>query len=294
MALLSTAKKVATGLLDMDKPSRMARAKEQGFDTDAGYKNTIIGKVYDSISDFSKAASKGKVNQAREFDLDQRDILDGVMPATEFDFLKIDDDGIGLDYEMGTFNKRLEDAGLYVIDNRMGKVIAGKTKEDALNLQNAKSPIEYGKSYGYSDDDIAAFYSRRANFDNDLAYKEYNNDLFSNQVTKTSTGAGIFSMPAFAGALAASQSNDTYADYSPENLSRLRTDDVGSYQAAQSPQLARAAGLMGQVNERGVDDPLMGMVSPRIPSELMNKIAYNDKRGVADYLKAAAGLLGLY
>ena len=42
MALLSTAKKVATGLLDMDKPSRMARAKEQGFDTDAGYKNTII------------------------------------------------------------------------------------------------------------------------------------------------------------------------------------------------------------------------------------------------------------
>ena len=34
MGLLSTAKKVGTGLLDMDKPSRMARAKEQGFDTD--------------------------------------------------------------------------------------------------------------------------------------------------------------------------------------------------------------------------------------------------------------------
>ena len=32
MALLSTAKKVATGLLNMDTPSRMARAKEQGFD----------------------------------------------------------------------------------------------------------------------------------------------------------------------------------------------------------------------------------------------------------------------
>ena len=107
-------------------------------------------------------------------------------------------------------------------------------------------------------------------------------------IREGATGAGIL------GALAASQSNDTYADYSPENLARLRTDDVGSYQAAQSPQLARAAGLMGQVNERGVDDPLMGMVSPRIPSELMNKIAYNDKRGVADYLKAAAGLLGLY
>ena len=117
--------------------------------------------------------------------------------------------------------------------------------------------------------------------------KESSRNLLASNPAAT-MGAGIL------GALAASQSNDTYADYSPENLARLRTDDVGSYQAAQSPQLARAAGLMGQVNERGVDDPLMGMVSPRIPSELMNKIAYNDKRGVADYLKAAAGLLGLY
>ena len=96
------------------------------------------------------------------------------------------------------------------------------------------------------------------------------------------------------GAIAASQSKKSYADYSPANLARLRNDDVGGYQAAQNPQLARAAGLMGQVNERGVDDPLMGFVSPRMPSELMNKIAYNDKRGVADYLKSAAGLLGFY
>ena len=101
-------------------------------------------------------------------------------------------------------------------------------------------------------------------------------------------GAGIL------GAIAASQSKKSYADYSPSNLARLRNDDVGGYQAAQSPQLASAAGLMGQINERGVDDPLMGMVSPRLPSELMNKIVYNDKRGVADYLKAAAGLLGFY
>ena len=101
-------------------------------------------------------------------------------------------------------------------------------------------------------------------------------------------GAGIL------GAIAASQSKKSYADYSPANLARLRNDDVGGYQAAQNPQLARAAGLMGQVNERGVDDPLMGFVSPRMPSELMNKMAYNDKRGVADYLKSAAGLLGFY
>ena len=51
---------------------------------------------------------------------------------------------------------------------------------------------------------------------------------------------------------------------------------------------------MGQVNKRGVDDPLMGFVAPRIPSELMDKIAYNDRRGITDYLKASAGLIGLY
>ena len=90
------------------------------------------------------------------------------------------------------------------------------------------------------------------------------------------------------------QSSIINSNYSPSNLARLQNTDVGSYQAAQSPQLARASGIMSQINDRGVDDPLMGMVSPRIPSELMNKIAYNDKRGVADYLKAAAGLLGLY
>ena len=112
-------------------------------------------------------------------------------------------------------------------------------------------------------------------------------DLISSNPVAT-TGAGLL------GAIAAAQSNDTYADYSPSNLARLQNDDVGSYQAAQSPQLARAAGLMGQVNKRGVDDPLMGFVAPRIPSELMDKIAYNDRRGITDYLKASAGLIGLY
>tara|TARA_R100000541_G_scaffold2533_1_gene9055 strand:+ start:435 stop:2024 length:1590 start_codon:yes stop_codon:yes gene_type:complete len=108
----------------------------------------------------------------------------------------------------------------------------------------------------------------------------------SNPVATTS--AGILA------AIAASQSDKSYADYSPSNLARLRNDDVGGYQAAQSPQLARASGLMGQINERGVDDPLMGLISPRMPNELINKMAYNDKRGIADYLKSAAGLLGFY
>jgi len=101
-------------------------------------------------------------------------------------------------------------------------------------------------------------------------------------------GAGIL------GAIGASQSGKTYADYSPSNLARLQNDDVGGYQAPFSGLLARAAMGANSLNDRGVDDPLMQFVAPRLPSELMGKIAYNDKRGASDYLKAAAGLLGLY
>jgi hypothetical protein len=40
MGLLNTAKKVATGLLDMDTPSRMARATDQGYSTDVYHGST--------------------------------------------------------------------------------------------------------------------------------------------------------------------------------------------------------------------------------------------------------------
>jgi hypothetical protein len=99
-------------------------------------------------------------------------------------------------------------------------------------------------------------------------------------------GAGVL------GAIGASQSDNTYADYSPANLARLRNNDVGSIQAPQSMAASNIAGLMGSVNKVGYDDSLLGMVAPQLPSELMNKIAYNDKRGLMDYAKAYAGLLG--
>jgi hypothetical protein len=110
-------------------------------------------------------------------------------------------------------------------------------------------------------------------------------DLISSNPV-ASTGAGILGLGA------AAQSNDTYADYSPSNLARLQNDDVGSIEAPQSMAAANIAGLMGSVNKVGYDDPLLGMVASQLPSELMNKIAYNDKRGLLDYAKAYAGLLG--
>ena len=123
-----------------------------------------------------------------------------------------------------------------------------------------------------------------AAFDPDM--KGSSNLLASNPVATTIAG--------LLGLGAAAQSNDTYADYSPSNLARLRSDDVGGYQAPQHPRLASAAMGAGQLNQRGVDDALMQFIAPRLPSELMGKIAYNDERGLLDRIKASAGLLGLY
>ena len=109
--------------------------------------------------------------------------------------------------------------------------------------------------------------------------------LFKSAPTATA-GAGILGLGA------AAQSNDTYADFSPSNLARLKSSDVGSIEAPQSMAASNIAGLMGSVNKVGYDDPLLGMVASQLPSELMNKIAYNDRRGLLDYAKAYAGLLG--
>jgi hypothetical protein len=124
--------------------------------------------------------------------------------------------------------------------------------------------------------------STSARFDPEFSH--LSNTLASNPVA--TAGAGILGLGA------AAQSNDTYADYSPSNLARLQSSDVGSIEAPQSMAASNIAGLMGSVNKVGYNDPLLGIVASQLPSELMNKIAYNDRRGLLDYAKAYAGLLG--
>jgi hypothetical protein len=50
------------------------------------------------------------------------------------------------------------------------------SKED---LSNAQSPVDLGRLYGYSEDDIACFYLRRRDGLPDIAYEEYICDLKS-------------------------------------------------------------------------------------------------------------------
>ena len=129
-----------------------------------------------SLNAFKKSASSGKVNQARTPDQDLKDVISGNMPATDFDLRGYDPEVGGLSYEAGELTQALEDAGLHVVDDRMGRVFVGQTKEDVDRLMGASNPYEYGKAYGYSDDDIAAFYKRLRGDNDEVAYQEYLRD----------------------------------------------------------------------------------------------------------------------
>lgn len=121
---------------------------------------------------FKKMASKGKVQKAKSQKESLKSITEKKVPAQDFEF-----DDFNEMYESGDFTKKLKKEGLFVIDDMMGKVIAGRTKKDAENLAKAKTPIDFGKSYGYSDSDIAKFYVARNQGDYEKAYKDYLKDL---------------------------------------------------------------------------------------------------------------------
>ena len=129
-----------------------------------------------SIADFKKAADAGKVNQARTPDQDFEDVVSGGMPAADFDLRGYDAEIGGLSYETGELTDALENAGLFVYDDRMGTVVAGRSKEAVDALRSASNPYEYGKAYGYSEEDIASFYKKLRGGDEGVAFQEFLRD----------------------------------------------------------------------------------------------------------------------
>jgi hypothetical protein len=357
MGLLGKTAKAANGLL-MDYSSRMARAKEQGFDVNTPMYHASKQDIsefkagYDDGLTFltpnpefaNKWLGKGKFNQRQGeeesiklYEQTQRDLrksffdfdeLDKLPSGPEFNALydkyqadfraakDIDSSDLhGTVYPVNTKTKNTfiphRDGDL--LEELMGKeyMDAGFSPSDGLPttrdaykdgsylMYENPQVVDFLKSKGFDsmmlkESSGSKGYSTMAIFDPqdirsahatfDPAKTGSSNLLASNPVA--TAGAGILGLGA------AAQSNDTYADYSPSNLARLQSDDVGSIEAPQSMAASNIAGLMGSVNKVGYDDPLLGMVASQLPSELMNKIAYNDKRGLLDYAKAYAGLLG--
>ena len=245
----------AKGLL-MDTPSRMARAKEQGFDVDT--------PVYHGTSeDFDSFDPDRAIGTQFWSTTNKAEIESGDVGAQ----------GSGVIKEM--YHKIKNPAGWEEYD-KFGIDELISRGYDGLKLPDGNG------NYTYTAFDPSQYRSVDAAFD---PAKTGSSNLLASNPAATA-GAGILGLGA------AAQSNDTYADYSPSNLARLQSDDVGSIEAPQSMTASDIAGLMGSINKVGYDDPLLGMVASQLPSELMNKIAYNDKRGLLDYAKAYAGLLG--
>jgi len=143
-----------------------------------------VGAVDDVVkrADFEKMASRGKVHQARATEAENiKAVQDG--DAKAFKFEDIDD----YEYESGDFTDRVSKTGLYIDDDMYGTVYAGKTKEDVEALKSAKTPIEYGRAAGYSEDDIATFYIARRRGDAGIAFDEYISDLKTAGPAKATT-----------------------------------------------------------------------------------------------------------
>ena len=106
-----------------------------------------------SIEEFSAKAGRGKIRSAVGQKKDLENILAKNVQAVHFDIIG-PAGKFANDYETGRLTKRLEDAGLFVSDDRMGLVFAAQSQKALDGIKSAKTAIEFGRIYGYSEDDI--------------------------------------------------------------------------------------------------------------------------------------------
>jgi len=131
-------------------------------------------------AEFEDMALKGNVKQAKG-DEDSLDSLftDDNVRAQNLEI--IGDDDLAFDYESGDLEQRLNDAGFSYKDDRKGSLIVGKSIEDVKTLEKAlkdQNAYGLGKMYGYSEEDIAAFYKQRFGRQGLPAFKYFVQDKF--------------------------------------------------------------------------------------------------------------------
>jgi hypothetical protein len=175
------------GVRDLDERAKIQQDVAKVIDeTNKYYKIKEDIKVKQiNLDEYNILTSKGKVRKAKTEEEDFKAILSGKINAVDFDFMdsvsKLSDE-----YQLGNFEKKLKAKKLYIDDNKMGKVFVGKTKKDVELLKKAETPYDYGKSYGYSEEDIAAFYLQRRGGVKEIAYEEFISDK-NNYIQKTET-----------------------------------------------------------------------------------------------------------
>lgn len=132
-------------------------------------KGLPVGASIKSLDDFAEIASKGKVNMAKSQKQELDDLLSGKSKFAE----------VNLNWDMPeTYDlaDSLAEKGFKSkIDDR-GVTRFYKNEKDIQAIESAQTPIDFGKAYGYSDEDIAAFYLQRRGGDKEAAYKDFLSD----------------------------------------------------------------------------------------------------------------------
>lgn len=139
-----------------------------------------IGRV--TPQQFEAAAKSGAIRPANDTLTDLKNILYKKVPATDFQITQ--GHPLAEKYESGQLTAALKNAGLHVSDDMMGNLFVGTTPENLNAIMTAKTPLQFGRAYGYSDNDIAAFYLKRAGGDTNAAYRDFLTDSSQNTQTK--------------------------------------------------------------------------------------------------------------
>ena len=121
------------------------------------------------LDDFISMATKGKVNPAKDTAKELADLKSGKSKFAELQLNWDMPETYDLADELAKkgFKSKLNDDGITRFY---------KKESDLKSIESAKTPIDYGKAYGYSDEDIAAFYVARRGGNKELGYKDFLND----------------------------------------------------------------------------------------------------------------------
>lgn len=128
-----------------------------------------MGGVIKNSDTFEQLAKTGKIRQAKNKEQELNDLISG---KSKFAELRLNWD----DPKTYDLADKLKAQGFESTIADQGKdqiTLFHKASEDIAPILNAKTPYDFGKAYGYSDNDVAAFYNNKYGKD---AEKYWNQD----------------------------------------------------------------------------------------------------------------------
>jgi hypothetical protein len=116
-----------------------------------------MGAVIKNSDTFEQLAKTGKMRQAKNKEQELNDLISG---KSKFAEVRLNWD----DPKTYDLADKLKAQGFDSTVTQQGKdmvTLFHKSAEDVSPVLNAKTPYDFGKAYGYTDNDIAAFYNNR-------------------------------------------------------------------------------------------------------------------------------------